>query len=69
MKKATTYKSAAFAAIHETAEGMHEAGVIDKQMMQSFDESCLTPIREFTPDEIRASSEGEEVSQSDLLAS
>jgi putative transcriptional regulator len=64
MKKAKTYKSEAFAAIHETAVGMHEAGVLDKQTMRSFDESCLTLIREFTPDEIRALREREEVSQS-----
>ena len=64
MKKAKTYKSEAFAAIHETAVGMHDAGVIDKQTMRSFDESCLTQIREFTPEDIRALREREEVSQS-----
>ncbi len=64
MKKTKTYKSEAFAAIHETAVGMFEAGVIDKQTMRSFDHSCLTPIHEFTPEEIRALREREEVSQS-----
>lgn len=29
MKKAKTYKSSIFAAIHETAEGMFDAGVIE----------------------------------------
>ncbi len=33
MKKAKTYKSEAFAAIHETAVGTHEAGVIDNQII------------------------------------
>jgi len=40
------YVSDAFAAIHETASGMHDAGVIDKVTMRRFDESCLTPIHE-----------------------
>jgi putative transcriptional regulator len=63
MKQSKPYKSGAFAAIHETAVGMNEAGIIDKQTMRSFDESCLTPIREFTPEEIRALREREEVGQ------
>lgn len=44
MKKPKTYKSEAFAAIHETAVGMYEAVVIDKQTMRSFDHACLTGI-------------------------
>ena len=68
MKKAKTYKSEAFAAIHETAVGMYEAGVIDKQTMRSFDHACLTPIHKFIgsslPPQIRALREREEVSQS-----
>jgi putative transcriptional regulator len=64
MKKTKTYKSDAFAAIHETAAGMYDAGVIDKQTMRSFDHSCLTPIHDFTPEQIRALREREEVSQS-----
>ena len=63
MAKTKKYKSAALAAIHETAVGMHEAGVIDKRTMRSFDQECLTPIREFTAAEIRALREREEVSQ------
>ena len=63
MSKTRTYKSDAFVAVHETAVGMYDAGVIDKQTMQSFDLSCLTPIHEFTGEEIRALREREEVSQ------
>lgn len=37
--------------------------VIDKKTMRSFDESCLTPIHDFTGEEIRALREREEVSQ------
>jgi len=63
MAKARTYKSDALAAIHETVSDMFEAGVIDKQTMRSFDKSCLTPIHEFSAEEIRALREREEVSQ------
>ena len=60
---AKTYKSEALAALHDTASGMFEAGVIDKVTMRRFDESCLTPIREFTGDEIRELRDREQVSQ------
>ena len=63
MSKATTYKSDALAAVHETASDMFEAGVIDKQIMRHFDESCLTPIHPFSAEEIKALREREEVSQ------
>ena len=63
MTKARTYKSDALAAIHETVTDMFKAGVIDKQTMRRFDESCLTPIHEFSAEEIRAMREREGVSQ------
>jgi putative transcriptional regulator len=58
------YPSDAFAANHETATGLHDAGVINKQAMQEFDVSCLTPVEELTAEEIRALRERENVSQS-----
>lgn len=63
MKKTKAYRSEAASAIHETATGLYEAGIIDKQTMREFDESCLTPIHEFTPGQIRALREREQVSQ------
>jgi putative transcriptional regulator len=63
MNKAMSYKSDVKAAIHETASDLYEAGIIDKQTMRRFDESCLTPVHGFTADEIRALREREEVSQ------
>jgi len=48
------YPSDAFAAIHETMQGLHEIGAIDKQTMREFDEACLTPVQVLAPDEIRA---------------
>ena len=47
------YKSEALAAVHETALGLHEAGVTDKRTMRAFDEMCLTPVEKLTPDQIR----------------
>jgi putative transcriptional regulator len=47
------YKSDALAAVHETAFGLREAGVMAKQTMKAFDEMCLTPIKELTPQQIR----------------
>lgn len=63
MNRDKAYKSDVKAAIHETALDLHEAGLIDKQTMRRFDGSCLTSIRKFTPDEIRALREREHVSQ------
>lgn len=63
MSKVKTYKSDALAVIHETVSEMFDAGVIDKKTMRHFDESCLTPVHEFTPGEIRALREREGVSQ------
>jgi putative transcriptional regulator len=52
------------AAVHETAEDLHDAGLMDKFTMREFDELCLTPIRHFIPEEIRQIRERENVSQS-----
>jgi putative transcriptional regulator len=51
---AKQYKSDALAAVHETASGLHEAGVMGKQTMKAFDEMCLTPVADLTPAQIRA---------------
>lgn len=58
-----TYRSEALAAVHEMMEGLHEAGAIDKLTLRAFDEACLTPASELTPEEIRAIREAEHVSQ------
>jgi putative transcriptional regulator len=64
MGKNKVYKSEAFAAIHETVSDYFEAGVIDKATMLRFDKACLTPIEDFTGEEIRQLREREQVSQS-----
>jgi putative transcriptional regulator len=57
------YRSQAMASIHETAEGLHAAGVMDKRTMRKFDEACLTPVRPLSAEEIRALREREGASQ------
>jgi putative transcriptional regulator len=47
------YRSSVMASVHETAEGLHAAGLMDKRTMREFDELCLTPVRPFAPEEIR----------------
>jgi putative transcriptional regulator len=41
------------ASIHETAEGLHASGVMDKRTMREFDDLCLTPVQTLEPREIR----------------
>lgn len=50
---AGSYPSAALAAIHEAAEGLHRARIIDSTTMREFDEDCLTPIIDLSPQTIR----------------
>ena len=47
------YRSDPRAAVHETALGLAEAGVMDKRTMKAFDEMCLTPVKELTAEQIR----------------
>ena len=41
------------ASIHETAEGLHNAAVMDKPTMRKFEDACLTPVRPLSAEEIR----------------
>jgi len=47
------YKSDALAAVHETAMGLTDAGVMAKQTLKAFDEMCLTPVQDLTAEQIR----------------
>jgi putative transcriptional regulator len=60
---AKQYRSETMAAIHETAEGLHSIGLMDKQTMRTFDGACLTPVRRLSAAEIRALREREGASQ------
>ena len=61
MKK--QYKSSIMAAVHETAEDLHAAGVMPARTLREFDALCLTPVRQLTPEEIRAFRLREEANQ------
>jgi putative transcriptional regulator len=50
---AKRYRSAALAAVHETAQDLHDAEIMDKQTMKSFDEMCLTLVEDLSSDQIR----------------
>ena len=60
---ARRYKTDSLAAVHETAHGLAEAGVVAKRTMRAFDDMCLTPVEEMTPQEIRALRMRENASQ------
>ena len=51
--KAKKYRSEIHASVHETAQGLADAGLLTKQTMRSFDQSCLTPVEDLAPDQIR----------------
>lgn len=58
------YQSDALAAIHETVTDLHEIGLVDKRTMKRFDETCLTPVRPLSAEEIRQIRLKAQVSQS-----
>ena len=60
---AERYRSGAPAAAHETERGLTEAGAMAKRTMKAFDEMCLTPVEEMTPEKIRALRMRENASQ------
>jgi putative transcriptional regulator len=57
------YRSPIAAAVHETASDLFSSGVITKQTMRHFDETCLTPVKPLTPRQIAAIREREQASQ------
>lgn len=61
MKK--QYRSRVLASVHETVEGLHDAGLLDKRTLREFDALCLTPVKSLRPEEIRALRLREQASQ------
>ena len=58
-----TYRNDILAAVHETAEDLHDAGVMEKRTLRRFDEMCLTPVEPMDAAAIRALRARERVSQ------
>jgi putative transcriptional regulator len=46
-------KSAIFEAVHETAKGLHDAGVMDRLTMCEFDRLCLQWVKPLEPAQIK----------------
>ena len=57
------YRNDMMASIHETAEGLFEAGLMAKKTMREFDDLCLTPVEPLKPEDIRNIREREHISQ------
>jgi putative transcriptional regulator len=63
MKNNQIYDSEILAAIHETVSDLYEAELLDSSTKKEFDELCLTSIKSFKPDEIKAIRLKENLSQ------
>ncbi len=56
-------KSPILEAVHETAKGLHKAGVMDRGTLREFDQLCLPPVEPLQPDQIKKIREASHVSQ------
>lgn len=56
-------KSPILEAVHETAKGLHKAGVMDQVTLREFDRLCLPPVEPLQPEEIKKIREASHVSQ------
>ena len=63
-----TYKNRALAEAHESASDLYRLGLIDKKTMQTFDRSCLTPVKKLSPTAIRRIRTKADVSQAVFAA-
>jgi putative transcriptional regulator len=54
--------------VHETAKGLHNAGVMDQITMRDFDRMCLPPIEQLRSEEIKQIREASHVSQAVFAA-
>jgi len=39
--------------VHETAQGLHKAGVMKLETLREFDALCIPPVKELTPAQIK----------------
>ncbi|MEP6721403.1 MAG: DNA-binding transcriptional regulator [Variovorax sp.] len=61
-------KSTILEAVHETAQGLHDAGVMDQVTMREFDRMCLPPVPPLEPQAIKQIRETSHVSQAVFAA-
>jgi putative transcriptional regulator len=55
-------------AVHDTAKGLHKAGVMDQVTLREFDRLCLPPIEPLKPEQIKKIREDSRVSQAVFAA-
>lgn len=55
-------------AVHDTAKGLHAAGVMDQVTLREFDRLCLPPVKSLTPAQIKRIRETSRVSQAVFAA-
>jgi putative transcriptional regulator len=56
-------KSTILDAVHNTAKGLHKAGVMDLITLREFDQLCLPPVEPLLPEQIKHIRETARVSQ------
>jgi putative transcriptional regulator len=61
-------KSAILEAVHETAQGLYKAGVVDQVTLREFDRLRLPPIEPLEPEKIKQIRETSNVSQAVFAA-
>lgn len=61
-------KSKILEAVHETAVGLHKAGVMNQVTMREFDVLCLPPVEQLEPLQIKQIRETSNVSQAVFAA-
>ncbi|OBQ42049.1 MAG: DNA-binding protein [Anabaena sp. MDT14b] len=61
-------KSAILEAVHETAIGLYNAGIMSQVTLREFDSLCLPPIEPLEPQQIKQLRESFNVSQSVFAA-
>ncbi|MFY9259781.1 MAG: DNA-binding transcriptional regulator [Gallionella sp.] len=61
-------KNSILDAVHETALGLHRAGVIPDVTLREFDKLCLQPVHPLQPAQIKALREKAKISQAVFAA-
>ena len=61
-------KSRILEEVHETARGLHAAGVVSDTTMRDFDKVCLSPVHALAPEDIRRLRKRARVSQAVFAA-
>jgi putative transcriptional regulator len=61
-------KSAILEAVHQTAVGLHSAGVMDQVTMRGFERLCMLPVEPLQPEDIKRIREESRTSQAVFAA-